>query len=158
MLAWRAGRGWSLRWWGGVLWRCRLLTIRIGREWNGDEPPVMRIFHIFPKAPSGRQRTLVCKKEGGLRTNLPFMFSIEGLVLEAGLVAMMNATMTAKIVQVATREKVDRSRKCMKYVETVQKLGTKGNREVGYLDELRHFYGWSSNLPLLMELLSKSSV
>lgn len=56
------------------------------------------------------------------------MFSIEGLVLEAGLVAMMNATMTAKTVQVTTREKEDGSRKCMKYVETVQKLGRGGNR------------------------------
>ncbi len=53
-----------------------------------------------------------------MRTNLPFEFSIEGLVLEAGLVAIMNATMTAKTVQVITREKVDRSRKCMKYGET----------------------------------------
>jgi len=52
------------------------------------------------------------------------MFSIEGLVLEAGLVAMMTATVTAKTVQVTRIQKEDRSRKCMKYAGTIEKLGT----------------------------------
>lgn len=76
------------------------------------------------------------------------MFSIEGLVLEAGLVAMMNATMTAKSVQVTTREKVDRSRECMKYGETVPKVV--GRKEIGREGTLMNCVIFTAGVPIFL--------
>ena len=51
----------------------------------------------------------------------PFLFSIEGLVAEAGLVAMMTVMMRERTAEEATRKEEDRWRKCMEGAPRLEK-------------------------------------